>query len=85
MKLKLIVSILLVVLASSKIIAQDNIFLSRDYWKGNPSIAQIKEAILKDNSPSELNKHGFDAVVYALLEQVNDETFFGLPTKEILT
>jgi ankyrin repeat protein len=52
-------------------LAQENVFLSRDYWKANPSVEQIKLAITEGNSPSELNKNGFDAVVYALLEKTN--------------
>lgn len=74
MKLKSIIPILLALFISSEILAQDNVFLSREYWKENPSVAQIKEAISEGNSPSALNKYEFDAVVYALLEQVNDET-----------
>tara|TARA_B100000795_G_scaffold13814_1_gene9460 strand:+ start:1510 stop:2220 length:711 start_codon:yes stop_codon:yes gene_type:complete len=57
-----------------EIIAQENIFLSRDYWKLNPSIEQVITGIAEGNSPSELNSYGFDATVYALLEEVNDDT-----------
>jgi len=49
------------------------VFLSRDYWKANPSVEQIKTAIIDGNNPSALNKNGFDAVVYALLEKVNND------------
>ena len=54
--------------------AQDNLLLSRDYWKTNPSVLQVKKAITDGNDPKELNKHAFDAVVYALLEKTNDNT-----------
>ncbi|UJH66457.1 hypothetical protein [Allomuricauda sp. SCSIO 65647] len=42
--------------------AQDNIFLQRDFWKSNPSITQIEEAISQGNDVAELNEHMFDAV-----------------------
>jgi ankyrin repeat protein len=74
MKFKLVLSVCLVLLFSSEILAQDNIFISRDYWKENPSVSQIKSAIANGNNPSELNSNAFDAVVYALLEETNDDT-----------
>ena len=54
--------------------AQDNLLLSRDYWKTNPSVLQVKKAISDGNNPKQLNKYAFDAVVYALLEKTNDNT-----------
>lgn len=72
MNVKSILSILIVLLFSSEMLAQENVFLSRDYWKANPSVEQIKLAITHGNNPSELNKNAFDAVVYALLEKTND-------------
>lgn len=55
----------------SKSYTQNNIFLSRDYWKLNPSIDKIKNDILNGNDPTQMNFYGFDAVVYSLLENVN--------------
>lgn len=52
--------------------AQKNIFHLRDYWKTNPSVEKIKKDILKGNDPVQLNSYGFDAVVYSLLENVNE-------------
>ncbi len=74
MNVKSILSILIVLLCFSKILAQENILLTRDYWKENPSVEQIKSAIASGNDPSELNENAFDAVVYALLEKANDTT-----------
>lgn len=60
------------VLFSTAIFAQENVFLTRDYWKSNPSVAQIQKDIEAGNDPSELNRNTFDGVVYALLEQADD-------------
>ena len=54
--------------------AQENVFLTRDYWKENPSIAQIEKDIKAGNDPTQLNSNAFDAVVYALLEKADNTT-----------
>ena len=73
--MKLILNILLIILSSSSLIlAQENIFLKRSYWKSNPSIENVKKFISEGNDPSELNKYAFDSVVYALLENASDDT-----------
>ena len=82
MKIKSTLCICLVLLFSMEIIAQENLFLSRDYWKLNPSVEQIKTAIVDGNDPSQLNKNGFDAPVYALLENVNTKSIKYLLTLE---
>jgi ankyrin repeat protein len=82
MEFKLVLSVCLVLLFSSEILAQDNILLSREYWKVNPSVEQLKAAITNGNNPSELNSNAFDAVVYALLEQTNDAAIKYLLTLE---
>ena len=46
MKIKSTLCICLILLFSMEIIAQENLFLSRDYWKLNPSVEQIKTAIV---------------------------------------
>jgi ankyrin repeat protein len=55
-------------------IAQDNVFLQRDYWKGNPSIAEVEKAIAEGNDATELNRNLFDGVCYAFLESVDNAT-----------
>ncbi len=62
--------------------AQENIFLKRDYWKGNPSITQIESAIAAGNDITELNSNMFDAVCYALLENTDNATIKHLLTKK---
>jgi ankyrin repeat protein len=67
-------SVVVVLLFSSEMVAQENVFHSRDFWKTNPSLEQIDLAIAEGNDPSALNDNAFDAVVYALLEKTNDTT-----------
>lgn len=68
---------LLLVLFSCSTIAQnnqDNIFLSRNIWKKNPSIETVKNLIAEGNDPAELSSSAFDAVCYAILENTELET-----------
>lgn len=55
-------------------VAQENVFLDRDYWKGNPSIAQVEKDITAGNDITELNRFMFDPVTYALIERTNNAT-----------
>lgn len=81
--MKSILRILLIILiSSSDVLAQENLFLSRDYWKRNQSIENIKKDISEGNNPSELNRYAFDGVVYAILENANDDVIKYLLTIE---
>lgn len=82
MNLKSIFSIFFILFISVETVAQDNIFLSRDYWKANPSVVQIKKDVAAGHDPAQLNKYAFDAVVYALLEKANDPAVKYLLTLE---
>ena len=62
--------------------AQENKFLSREYWKANPSIEQIEKDIASGNDVSELNPYAFDAVCYAFLEKADNKTIKHLLTKK---
>jgi ankyrin repeat protein len=53
---------------------ESNIFLERSFWKTNPSVAIVKEKISDGHNPSELNRYAFDAVSYALIENVDNPT-----------
>ena len=53
---------------------ESNVFLSRDYWKTNPSIEEVKREIQKGHSISELDRYDFDAVSWAILENVDNTT-----------
>ena len=80
LKLTLLLSLCII---SPIITAQNsNIFLKRDFWKTNPTIAQVEQKIKEGNSATKLNKYGFDAVVYALLESANENVIKHLLTKK---
>ncbi len=67
----------------SPFFAQDsNIFLKRDYWKSNPSITDIEKNIAEGHDVVALNRFGFDAVSYALIENVETKTVKYLLTKK---
>jgi len=59
-----------------------NIFWKRDFWKTKPSIELVEQKITEGNSPTILNKHGFDAVVYAILEKAPNKTIKHLLDKK---
>ncbi|MEM6687683.1 MAG: ankyrin repeat domain-containing protein [Bacteroidota bacterium] len=55
--------------------AQDeNIFLKREFWKSNPSVSEIKDNIQKGHDPSEKDQFSFDAVSYAIIDNVSTES-----------
>lgn len=69
--------------AGSIVTAQNkNIFLDRAFWKTNPTIEQVEQKITEGNNATKLNRFGFDAVVYALLENVDNNVIKHLLTKK---
>jgi ankyrin repeat protein len=50
-----------------------NVFHDRTFWKGNPNLETVKEKITEGNDATALNENAFDAVIYALLEKVDDD------------
>lgn len=76
------ITLLVLLVFSYTGIAQENVFLQRDYWKNDPSIAEVKTDVKAGNNPSQLNGNAFDGVVYALLENVNDATITYLLSQE---
>jgi len=62
--------------------AQENLFLQRDFWKGDPSIEEVEAAIADGNDVTELNRYMFDAVSYAFIERVNNTTMKHLLSKK---
>jgi len=67
---------------SSMFAQKANIFHERNFWKANPSIKVIDEKSSKGNNISELNNNAFDAVVYATLENTDNNTIKYLLSKE---
>ncbi|MGY0406761.1 MAG: ankyrin repeat domain-containing protein [Polaribacter sp.] len=59
-----------------------NIFHDRSFWKTNPNITAIDQKIAEGNDVSALNSNAFDAVVYALLENVDNKTIKYLLSKK---
>ncbi|MEM6718301.1 MAG: ankyrin repeat domain-containing protein [Bacteroidota bacterium] len=59
-----------------------NEFLSRAYWKTNPSIADIDKKIANGNDIAELDRNMFDAVSMALIEKVDNQTIKYLLSKK---
>ncbi|CAA0210869.1 ankyrin repeat domain-containing protein [Tenacibaculum maritimum] len=79
---KVILFLNLFIITSTIISQVKNPFLNRNFWKTNPSIKTIKQKIQEGHSPSALNKFGFDAVVYALLENNSKEVIKYLLSKK---
>lgn len=75
-------TILVLLLISNTILSQKNIFVGRDFWKTNPNIEQVEQKIKEGNSPNQLNRFGFDAVVYALLENADTKVIKHLLSKK---
>lgn len=68
-------TLLLLLLVTTGIYAQgENVFLSRSFWKSNPSVALIKDKINEGHDATALNRYAFDGVVYAILEKANLES-----------
>ena len=51
---------------------QENVFLDRSFWKGNPDLQTVKQKISEGNNATAFNANAFDAVVYALIEKADD-------------
>ncbi|EDM45565.1 hypothetical protein SCB49_07147 [unidentified eubacterium SCB49] len=79
---QVVVSLFLILGVSSGISAQENTFLSRSFWKSNPSVAQLQELVKQGNDPAALTNNGFDGVVYAILSNVNDDAIKYLLAQE---
>lgn len=73
---------LVVLLMTALGFSQENLFLQRDYWKGNPSISDVEKAIAEGNDITELNRSMFDGVCYAFLEKVNNATMVHILSKK---
>lgn len=81
-KRNLVLSIVIILFVSPFFAQESNIFLNRDFWKANPSIADIDKKIAEGHDISELNRNAFDAVSYALIEKVDNKTVKYLLSKE---
>lgn len=71
---KLIFSISVILLSLVATAQNTNVFLNKDYWKNNPSIATIEQDIAKGHDIAALSNSAFDAVSWALIEQTDNAT-----------
>lgn len=46
-----------------------NDLLDRGFWKGQPSLKEVKAKVKAGHSPTEMTEHNFDATGYAILEK----------------
>ncbi|WP_303076700.1 ankyrin repeat domain-containing protein [Capnocytophaga sp.] len=58
--------------------AQQNVFLSNDYWKTKPTVLQVKQKIAEGNDPTALNERAYDAVSLAINNDAPYETILYL-------
>ncbi len=63
-------------------LAQNNVFLSRDFWKPTTSIAEVDAKIKEGNDISELTSHYFDPVVFAINNNAPNKTIKYIISKE---
>lgn len=66
--MKNILSLLLVLTIGSPLLAQDNVFLDRDFWKSAPSIETIDQKIKAGHDIAQANDGNFDGVTLAILQ-----------------
>lgn len=80
--IKLTFSLLLLLTIAMGNAQDSNIFLDRAYWKTNPSIKSIEQNITEGHDISALSSSYFDAVSWALIEQVDNRTIKYLLSKK---
>ncbi|PWI30564.1 hypothetical protein DI383_03690 [Flavobacteriaceae bacterium LYZ1037] len=62
-------------------IAQENVFLKRDFWDSNPTIENIDSKINQGCDIAQANSNNFDAVVYAILQDAPISTLQYIQSK----
>jgi ankyrin repeat protein len=71
--MKTILTAFFILLMSLNVIGQENLFHSNEFWKTQPDLTKVKELIEDGNDPVALNQNGFDATVYAIIRNANDD------------
>ncbi|MEL7006096.1 MAG: ankyrin repeat domain-containing protein [Bacteroidota bacterium] len=51
-----------------------NILIDRSFWKGQPTLEEVKQKVKEGHSPTEMTPFNFDAIGYAILENNSIET-----------
>ncbi len=54
--------------------AQQNLLLEQSFWKSNPDVTAVKNAMAKGNDPAQFNNNSFDPVVLAINSSAPYET-----------
>lgn len=75
------VSLVFIFIFGGQLIAQENIFLDREFWSSNPTIKIIDQNIKKGHDLSQANSNNFDAMVLAILQDVSNETLEYIQSK----
>ena len=75
-------SLIITVAFSLVLTAQENPFLNREYWNGDPSIEEVEATILEGHDITERNAAYFDGPTYAILQKVNAKTMAHIIAKE---
>ncbi|MCX7551174.1 ankyrin repeat domain-containing protein [Xanthomarina sp. F2636L] len=75
------VTLVFIFIFGVQLIAQENIFLEREFWSSNPSIETIDQNIKKGHDISQANSNNFDAVVLAILQDVSYDTLEYIQSK----
>lgn len=72
--MKKYISLISLVFIGHSLIAQDNIFLERDFWSSKPSVETVKLKIKEGNDIAQANASNFDGVSQAILGDAPLET-----------
>jgi ankyrin repeat protein len=73
--------VIIILFFGTQLIAQDNVFLKRDYWDSNPTFENIDTKIKEGHDIAQANSNNFDAVVYAILQNAPNETLIYIQSK----
>lgn len=64
---------LLFLLAALPAAAQQNPFLSREFWQAGPTVEEVKQEIANGHDPAAMTRSAFDGVIYSMLEKADPE------------
>ncbi|WP_026449456.1 ankyrin repeat domain-containing protein [Aequorivita capsosiphonis] len=70
--MKLIIKSFLFLIAFTSVAQQKNVLLDRAFWTENPNLEFVKQKISEDHDATALNENGFDATVYALITNADN-------------
>ncbi|WP_420592960.1 ankyrin repeat domain-containing protein [Robiginitalea biformata] len=66
-------ALLFVLVALPVAAQQQNPFLSRDFWKADPTVEDVRREIANGHNPAEMTSSAFDGVIYSMLEKADPE------------